>query len=796
MGSDDSGCIDHRRTIIIGHLNIHHERWLKYSNGVSPEGSKLFSFCCESGFHECVKKPTRENHLLDLVLTDIDATIIKTNIHPRIADHELIEITLQLVLPSPVQTTRKVWDYDNAKWGSLRLTFKNISWNFIDEKDVDASCAQLTEIILAAMDEHIPSKEISCNQSHHSWINQTCIDLVAAKRAGEGTAEFPYLQEKCSKGLFNEYLKHIERSRKKLLKIKKGTKAWWKMSRALLNRPETTNTIPALRKTDRSWARTSIEKTELLQHTFDKKWTLPDIILNEFSTCPTGDCENDFVPVRLRKIRKLLQSLRIESSTGPDLIPARILKFLHDIISVPVVKLIRRILATGRWPTLWCRHWICPLYKKKSVYDPNNYRGLQIISQLSKLVERAIGEMCFPRLINAEAFGVNQFAYTPKRSARDAILYLVLTWMLALGRGKRIGIYCSDVSGAFDKVSKDRLLLKLKFWNPPQSFYEVVASWLRARSAYVVVQGETSKEIPMVDMVYQGTVWGPWLWNIFFRDATNIINDETFREIIFADDLNAFKEFDRNTPDDEIKFKLEKVQRQLHRWGAANQIAFDAGKESFHILSRLYLRRGPYGSNFRILGIDFDTKLLMGDAIHECVRQCTWKLQSILRTKRYYTTVELITLYKAHILSYIEYRTAAITHASATTLAPLDAIQARFLREINISPVEALMSFRLAPLHTRRDISMLGVLHRAAQEEGLKQLRDLFALKDEHRGYDVHPFQIENIARDCDQDYMSRTAFGYINIYNQLPYEIVNCNNSRNYGHTRESRPIVKSKSI
>ena len=60
--------------------------------------------------------------------------------------------------------------------------------------------------------------------------------------------------------------------------------------------------------------------------------------------------------------------------------------------------------------------------------------------------------------------------------------------------------------------------------------------------------------------------------------------------------------------------------------------------------------------------------------------------------------IEQLSLYKTHILSYIEYRTPAIAHTSATTSAPLDAIQSIFIRELDIAAEEALIRFRLAPL--------------------------------------------------------------------------------------------------
>ena len=115
--------------------------------------------------------------------------------------------------------------------------------------------------------------------------------------------------------------------------------------------------------------------------------------------------------------------------------------------------------------------------------------------------------------------GTNQFAYIPKRGARDAILFLVISWLLAFARGTKIRLYCSDVSGAFDRVDADLLLTKLQAVGIPMKLLEVIRSWLRFRFAQVIVAGTKSKEFVMNNMVYQGTVWGPPLWSIFYWDC-------------------------------------------------------------------------------------------------------------------------------------------------------------------------------------------------------------------------------------------------------------------------------------
>ena len=76
-------------TAIIGDVNCHHARWLFHSSGVSTEGRALHRFCMSNGFQEFVKKPTREDYLLEVVLSDM-GDVVSTRVFPPIADHNLV----------------------------------------------------------------------------------------------------------------------------------------------------------------------------------------------------------------------------------------------------------------------------------------------------------------------------------------------------------------------------------------------------------------------------------------------------------------------------------------------------------------------------------------------------------------------------------------------------------------------------------------------------------------------------------------------------------------------------------
>ena len=172
------------------------------------------------------------------------------------------------------------------------------------------------------------------------------------------------------------------------------------------------------------------------------------------------------------------------------------------------------------------------------------------------------------------------------------------------------------------------------------------------------------------DMVVQGTVLGPTLWNLFFEDARTALNEWFFEEAVYADDLNAYRVFMPEVSNATIGTTIKSCQNALHAWGKANQVVFDATKESNHILSL----SEPAGDLFKLLGVTFDIQLAMTDAVAEIVAAASWKLRTLLRTRRYYTDAERIVLYKAHLLSFLEYRTSAIYHAARAILARLDAI--------------------------------------------------------------------------------------------------------------------------
>ena len=131
---------------------------------------------------------------------------------------------------------------------------------------------------------------------------------------------------------------------------------------------------------------------------------------------------------------KILSGMKEDSATGPDLLPTTMLRECADVLAKPFRKLALLVLKQGVWPKELMIHWIVPLFKTGAVFQPGNYRGIHLTAQISKAMERFLGSMVMTFACLPTNIGPNQFAYQKSRGARDALAYMVLTWVHGFGR--------------------------------------------------------------------------------------------------------------------------------------------------------------------------------------------------------------------------------------------------------------------------------------------------------------------------------------------------------------------------
>ena len=90
------------------------------------------------------------------------------------------------------------------------------------------------------------------------------------------------------------------------------------------------------------------------------------------------------------EVKKLLKTLNARSAAGPDGVHPRVLQECADLLSEPLAIIFDCCLQIGIVPADWKKGNITPVFKKGTKTDPLNYRPINLISVVCKVIEKLI----------------------------------------------------------------------------------------------------------------------------------------------------------------------------------------------------------------------------------------------------------------------------------------------------------------------------------------------------------------------------------------------------------------------
>ena len=182
-----------------------------------------------------------------------------------------------------------------------------------------------------------------------------------------------------------------------------------------------------------------------------------------------------FQPINLFKCKTFLKEINCRKPLGPCDVPAWALKDCLNIIAEPLTFLINAFLAADNFPShLKCAH-VVPMYKNGDTEDPSNYGPISITSALSKIFEKVMKDQIDDYLEKNQLLSPIQFGFHRGFSTTDALLYATEKIRLNLDN-KNGGIGSIDLSKAFDSISHNLLLAKLKSFNFDTSAINMIES--------------------------------------------------------------------------------------------------------------------------------------------------------------------------------------------------------------------------------------------------------------------------------------------------------------------------------
>ena len=277
------------------------------------------------------------------------------------------------------------------------------------------------------------------------------------------------------------------------------------------------------------------------------------------------------ISVSLNGVLKLLKDLNPHKTAGPDQLKPIVLQRLQDVIA-PVLQVIyQKSLDTGRVSNDWNTAYVCPLFKKGDTSLASNYRPISLTSILCKVLEHIVTTNVVSHRDHHNLLYDLQHGFRSKRSCETQLLTLVEYLMRNSLAGSQTDLVLVDFSKPFDKVSHQKLLLKLHQYGIRGPSLKRKEAFLSGRTQTVVLENEKSGTVPVTSGVPQGWVLGPILFLMYIND----LPDNTRSKIrLFADDTAIYLAVS-NLQDAQI---LQQDLDHLHEWELQWDMEFNPSK--------------------------------------------------------------------------------------------------------------------------------------------------------------------------------------------------------------------------
>ena len=242
-------------------------------------------------------------------------------------------------------------------------------------------------------------------------------------------------------------------------------------------------------------------------------------------------------------------------ATGIDNIPYDVLK--HDNIIDVLLHLFQMCFNSGKIPSVWRKSVILPIPKCRTNDSrmPLNYRGISLLSVVSKLYSSVLNQRLTTFLDNNSILVDEQNGFLKDRSCQDHVFVLTSIIRNRLNNDLPTFVTFIDLQKAFYFVDRNVLLYKLLLNDIDGKMYNLISALYSNASACVKVNDNYTDWFETVSGVRQGDNLSPTLFDIFINDlAKGIkdlnsgiqIGDDNVSVLLYADDIAVIAEDEEN----------------------------------------------------------------------------------------------------------------------------------------------------------------------------------------------------------------------------------------------------------
>jgi hypothetical protein len=215
-------------------------------------------------------------------------------------------------------------------------------------------------------------------------------------------------------------------------------------------------------------------------------------------------------------------------------------------------KVMNSLLKHGVGSIGWLISLLVPIHKKGPTDDPDNYRGIALISCLAKFFYAILNNRLLAFCLKNGILSPSQLGFLAGNRTSDAhiILHNLINEYCHKRNSKIYGCFV-DFSKAFDSIPRDRMFKKLLDIGVTGKFYDIIKYIYEGDQVCIKLNDLITPAIKTIMGVRQGCVLSPLLFNIYMSDfpkslsqdiGVNITDELRINCILWADDIILFSE--------------------------------------------------------------------------------------------------------------------------------------------------------------------------------------------------------------------------------------------------------------
>jgi hypothetical protein len=363
------------------------------------------------------------------------------------------------------------------------------------------------------------------------------------------------------------------------------------------------------------------------------------------------------------EVRKIIDKLNINKSTGLDGIGPRILKYCGDTITPCIASIINNSISSGVFPDKLKEARVLPIFKSGVKEEAENYRPISILPTISKIYERHIATQIHTYFENNDIIHKRQSGFRKNHSCNTALTRLIDAWINDVDSGKIVGVVFLDLRKAFDLVDHQILMHKLKLYHFSENTVRLFKSYLSNRQQMVKVGNIQSDMLTVESGVPQGSILGPLLFLLYINDVT--LSSQELNIDLYADDSTLYES---GLEVCEIQNKLQSNINNIVDWCVINNMSVHPLKTKCMLIgsrhklkntSNLYLTINDNALENvtvqKLLGVFIDNKLNWHAHIDYVCKNLNRKI-SLLKHVLYFLTDDMKTIfYNSYLLPIFDY---------------------------------------------------------------------------------------------------------------------------------------------